>query len=89
MKLFIEREGSPVVGLYNGCMVTIIGILTLLMVIGIARGLMKDEPEPGEQIGVLEGPVLVSVEPDQCLILIQGEDGAPDYRLGEGEECRP
>lgn len=88
-RLFVPRsEGwGPVAGMWNGCMVMIIAFLTLLLVIGVVKGLMTDTPETGEQIGVVSGPVEVEVREDQCLILRKAEDNSPDYRLGEGEEC--
>lgn len=83
--MLIEKEGEPMVGLWNGLVLSLGGLLFILIALGVGRYIFH-EPEP-EVVVLLGEPVPVEVE--ECLILLPAEIAPePDYRLGRGEECR-
>lgn len=83
--MLIEKEGEPLAGVWNGCVLTLAGALLFMVALGVGRYLLH-EPEP-EVVVLLGEPVPVEVE--ECLILLPAEIAPePDYRLGRGEECK-
>lgn len=86
--MLIEREGSFAVGFWNALVITLVGVLLILGAVNLYRWLTAPPPEPGHVVQIAN-PVTGAVEPDRCLILLPAEvSEEPDYRIGEGEECR-
>lgn len=86
--MLINREGNFATGFWNALVLTFALILLVIFGVNLYRWITAPPPEPVHVVQ-FANPLTGEVEEDRCLILLPPEvSEEPDYRLGEGEECR-